>query len=186
MQLATEQIIVDILKTELELGVKNVFVQNQNINIPNDKQLYISVGMVDTIIMNHTNAVEKNGDTNIKTVQQVQARENIQIDIMSSSNLALLKRAEVLMALNSVYAEQKQEEYQFKIFQIPQSFVNSSSAEGGSQINRFTIVIACFVWYKKITNYSDISGDYYDNFETRVDDSKTIDDTNGLIEFEIP
>lgn len=183
MNLLAEQIIVNILKQELNLDNNAVFVANQNKKIPNDKNLYISVGMVDSQIISNTRGLEKDGLTDAKTVQQIQARENIQIDLFSADNNALIRRGEILMALNSIYSVQQQELNQFKIFQIPQGFVNTSSAEGGSQINRFTIIIACFVWYKKTNTLT--GNDYYDNFDTRVDDEVSIGTDNGIIEFNI-
>lgn len=180
-----EQIIVDILMEEMNLPNSRVFITNQNINIPNNDELYIIVGMVDSQVMSNTKSVVAVDASTTEIRQQVQMRDNIQVDILSSGSTALLRKHEVLMALNSVYAEQKQEENEFRIFEVPTTFVNSSSAEGGSQINRFSIVVPCFVWYRKDTAIENIDGDYYDDFDTRVDDKNTIEQAEGLIEFNI-
>jgi hypothetical protein len=181
MNRTTEQILVDILKTELALNNNNVYVASQNKGIPNDGGLYIVVSMVDAQIYSNVKETITNGATSIKIVQQLQMRENIQIDIFSSSDLARVRRAEVILALNSYYAERLQEDNDFKIMEVPTSFTNTGSAEGGSEINRFTIIVPCLTWYRKEPTF-----DYYETFKTRVDDENTIDQVNGVIEFDIP
>ena len=73
----------------------------------------------------------------------------------------------------------------FKIMRLPNSFINSSVAEGGSQLNRYSITVGCMVLYEKIKILNPDNGDYYDDFDTRVDDEKTIGEIDGLIEFNI-
>jgi hypothetical protein len=118
-------------------------------------------------------------------VNKVQAREDLQIDIWSRSNAAIFRNWEIVAALQSIYAQQQMELVQFKIFRIPRSFINTSSAEGGSQLNRYTITISCFVWYVKETLLTTDKGDYYDDFTQRVDDRQTIGSDKPLIAFEI-
>ena len=114
---------------------------------------------------------------------EVMMRENIKIDILSRDNGARDKRWEVFASLQSIYSQQKQEEYQFKIFKLPTSFVNATEAEGGSQLNRFSIVIPTFSWYSKEVDLP-TDQDYYDKFETRVDDEQSIGGPEGIIEFQ--
>ena len=92
---------------------------------------------------------------------------------------------QVVAAMQSFYSQQQQELNNFKIFRIPQSFLNTSSAEGGSNINRFSITVPCFVWYRKDTILNSPLGDYYDDFTTRVDDEQTIGTDTPIAEFEI-
>ncbi len=47
----------------------------------------------------------------------------------------------MILALNSVYAEQQQELNSFRIFPLSQSFVNLSELEGAAIPYRFTISI---------------------------------------------
>lgn len=178
---AVEQIFVDIINNEIDVLPENVWVKNQNFKIPDAAdELFIAVGMVDASVIQSKNS-SFDVDGVFTEVQEVIQRENIQIDLISRDNKALLMRAQVLMALNSIFSKQKQEEYSFKIFRIPTSFVNSSEAEGTSQLNRFSIVVPTHVWYRKERAVG--SEDYYDDFDTRVDDENTISETNGLIEF---
>lgn len=161
-----------------------IWVANQNKKIPNDDGLYVIVGMSDGHVIANNRTTE-NTLSGMNEIQQVVMLENIQIDILSKSNDAVLRRHEILTAISSVYSIQLQEQYGFKIFKIPASFINSSSAEGGSNLNRFSVVIPCHVWYNKTKAIPSINGDYYDKFTHRVDDAKSIETSDGIIEFEI-
>ena len=192
MRVPTEQILVEIIQLEMGLDVKNVFIQNQNVKIPADDELRVTVGMIDSQIMSSRTGMEsfQLPGSNPPTFQQVevnrvQMRENMQIDIFSRTNQAILRRWEIIAALRSFRSIQTQEAEQFKIAAIPASFVNSASAEGGSQLNRFTLIFPCLVWYMKSKDLAPDSGMYYDDFNTRVDDAKTITEPEGLIEFNI-
>lgn len=178
-----EQIIVNILKTKMNLADNQVFIRDQNKMIPPNNGLHIAVGMIDAQVLSVVNSTTATYDGMSELIQAVM-RENIQIDILSRSTEALYRRAEVLLALRSEYSEQQQEEYQFSIFAIPSSFVNTSSAEGGSYINRFTLTIACHTMSRS-DNALTAPYDYYNDFRTRADDESTIGTENGLFEFEI-
>lgn len=176
-----EKIIVDILIHELEMKEDRVLIANQDFQIPNFDGLFISVGMIDCItIANNNYAIDNVTTGGIDEIQEVYLRENIAIDLFSKNVEARQRRWEVQAALKSIYAQQKQESEYFRIYRIPSSFVNSSEAEGGSRINRFTITIPCNTWYRKTK-----TADFYDRFPARVDDEQTIGTENGLIEFTI-
>lgn len=185
MNSIAEQIIVDIIATYMELNSQNVWVRDQNFKIPNTNDLFVIVGLVDSQIMavNKQNEAITSPINSMSETMTVISRENIQIDVMSRSLDAIQRRAEVLMALASTYSVQKQEENSFKIFKVPVNFVNTSSAEGGSNLNRFSLTISAHVWYKKTKNLA--LGDIYTSFDTRVDDAVTIGEADGLIEFTI-
>lgn len=184
MNSATESIIVDIIRDQMGLTNSQIWVRDQNRKIPNDTGLYLIVGMTDARGLSSTSYLKDDGANTVE-VGEVQFSENIQIDILSRSNDAILKRWEIPIALKSIYAQQKQEQHNFKISRISRSFVNTSIAEGGSQLNRFSLSFPCLVWYRKEVVLSPTGGDYYDDFDTRVDDKNTIGEDEGLIEFNI-
>lgn len=97
-------------------------------------------------------------------VSRIYQREDIQIDFLSRSNAGIMRNWEVIAALNSILSQQFQTYYAFKIFRLPRSFVNTSSAEGGSQINRYSLTFPTFVWYEKSVLLSPTGKEYYDNF----------------------
>jgi hypothetical protein len=197
------QVIIDILNSEMNMPPNSVWLREQNRTIPNDDGLYIAVGLVGAQTLGNVTEMQtidtigngafqanafnldafQNGYPQQFEVNQLQQQEAIQIDIFSSAknNLALFRNWEVIAALQSFFSQQQQEANSFKIFRIPRSFVDTSSAEGGSMLQRFTITIMAFVWYRK----QKAMGDYYDDFTVRVDDENTIGNVTPLLEFEI-
>lgn len=184
MNSLTESLIVQILTNEMGLDSNHIWVRNQNRKIPSNQDLYVIVGLsVASPQSSETYLKDVTVDSTTTTyeVNRVQMREDIQIDILSRNNDSLTRRWEIVAAMKSIFSTQLQEANSFKIFSLPISFINSSDAEGGSTLNRFTITIPTFVWYMK----EKISGNYYDYFETRIDDEETIATENGLIDFVI-
>lgn len=187
MKTSVEQLIADIVEGFMELPKDRIWVRDKNFKIPDGDGIFVVVGLVDSQIITNANSVVPT-DEGMEQQLSVTTRENVQIDIMSRSDEARTRRYEILQAIASVYSEQVQEENQFRIFTQPMSFVNASGPEGGSNISRYTTTIACHTWQLKkvmIQPYKD-GGDYFDKFKTRVDDEKSIETANGIIEFEIP
>lgn len=188
MNLLTSQVIIDILLEEMGLSSQAIWIRDQNFTIPNDNGLYIVVGETAAWVMANTTSMIAETVGMVTTqheINQVVQREEIQIDVLSRSNLALTRKIEVIMALQSYYSQQQQELNEFKIFRIPRGFFRSSEEDGGSIINKYTVTVSCHVWYRKDQLLNSPLGDYYDDFTTRVDDYKTIDTGTPLIEFEI-
>jgi len=206
----SSEYIVDIIRRRMALAMDRVVIRNQDFQIPPLPGLYVSVGIVEHMTMATAtymrSAVPENYDVPGETfdqpgqnwdepnlpppalvtqieVNQITAREVVQIDIMSKNDEALERSWEVIAALNSIYSQQIQELNNFKIFRLPRSFVDTSAAEGGSQLKRYTITFPCFVWYRKETPMA--AGDYYDYFRQRVDDEKSIGTDTPIIEFDI-
>lgn len=182
MKVAVEQILVDILRQELELDANNVWIQDENRTIPTDEGLYIVVGLGVGKPISSVNSFDSETGNEI---QELIASENIQIDIFSRSTDLIKRRWEIALALHSVLSRQQQEKNNFKIFKNPTSFINASGAEGGSNIIRYTATVVCHVWYRKEKVLQSLDGDYYDDFNQRVDDSVSIETPHGIIEFEI-
>lgn len=184
---STEELFVEIIRDFMDIPQQNIWVRDQNRKIPNDQQIYIVVGMVDSKTYSAKyEMVQRYSDDPTPVPYQVEItttniRENIQIDIMSRSNQAILRKNEVYLSLNSIASKQKQEEYNFKISRLPTNFVNTSGAEGGSNLNRFTMTVPTLVWYKK----ERVDPQYFELFQSRIDDEQTIGTDNPIIEFEI-
>ena len=67
------------------------------------------------------------------------------------------------MALNSFYSKGIQDKEQFRIFELPSTFINLSGLAGGSDINRFTMR-----FYAMIAESKEKSSDYYDTFNEEL------------------
>lgn len=192
MDSLASQIICNILVKKMRLSDQNVWVRDQNKKIPDGTGIFIAVGCVGWKPI-AVNTLEESivipkpdPQPDISTLKEIIttiAQEYIQIDIMSRDNAALMRQMEILSSLASTYSIQQQEKNSFKIFRLPIRFDNTSFAEGGSMLNRFSITIAANVWYRKeeILALDDI----FDSFETRVDDEETIGTEHGIIEFTI-
>lgn len=188
MNTLVSQIIVDILVNELSLSDQDVWVDNTNVDIDQGGDLKIAVGLVSSQVMSSVSQIETRAVPVVDSVFEVQTvrlQEQIQIDVMSKGVEALQRRWEVVAALTSIYAQQKQEENTFKIGKIPNSFVSTSAAEGSSQLARYTLSFSCLTWYSKEKSISANCKRYYDKFPTRVDDKDTIGTGTGIIEFTI-
>lgn len=188
MNKEASSIIVDIIRQQMELPNKDVWVKDQTREIPNDNGLYVVVGMSDGQIYSSSNEmIHRDNDGTLEQVeiQTINARENIQVDIFSRSTDVLFRRWEIITALHSIYAKQQQELYNFKLCRIPNSFVNTSLAEGGSQLNRYSLLFPCLVWYRKERVLSATSNEYFDQFGVRADDANTISLDEGIFEFTI-
>ncbi len=182
------QIMIDIINWEMQMVPNSVWLRDQNMVIPNDDLLYIEVGMIDSEGIANVTSMQDALINDVLTpaqVNDVQVKERIQIDLFSRSPLALKRNWEVIAAMQSFYAQQAQEANNFRINRQPLSRLNTSSAEGGSNINRYSVTFACFVWYRKIRALNSPLGDYYDDFTTRVDTEQTIGTPKPIIAFEI-
>lgn len=156
-----EEYIVDIIRTEMELDQQHIWIQSQNRKIPpQSDNLYCVVGCVNFRPISSKSKFLSGTD---QEEQIVYGRADVQIDLLSRSNEARERRAEVLMALNSFYSKNMQDKKQFKIFELPTTFMNTSDLQGGSDINRFTIRIPTMISEVKIK-----STDYYDTFQANI------------------
>ena len=189
MDKEVEKIFLDIIMTEMnlpddygndddgnEIAVGLIGFNNYKLGSTDEIQI---------IVTNQTSKVRSNNtytrfDTPLfKEESAINMKEEISIDIMSRNTDARERRWEIISALESLYSKDQQEKYFFKIFKIPPQLNNVSGAEGGSNINRFNVVVPCFTWYNKEKTQSV----YYKEFSTRVDNEETAGEDDGLIEF---
>lgn len=176
------QVVIDILNNEMDMPKNSVWLRQQNRTIPNDNGLYIAVGLVSAQTIGNVTTMETIDNAQYE-INQVLQQEAIQIDLLSSAvhNYAMLRNWEVVAALQGFYSQQLQELNNFKIFRVPRSFIDTSSAEGGSMLQRYSITIMAHVWYRKQTALNPPLGDYYDDFTQEVSDNET----GELFNFEI-
>lgn len=163
-----EEYIVDIIRNEMQLDQQHIWIQSQNKKIPpNTNDLFVVVGCIDfkpISAKSKFKEVYDSGEGSICLEEQVlYGRANIQVDIFSRSNEARIRRGELLMALNSFYSKGVQDKKQFKIFELPSSFINLSGLAGGSDINRFAIR-----FYAMISETKTKSSDYYEIFNAEI------------------
>lgn len=175
MKKSIEKILVDIIQTCLNLPtsygktsngdvIPSVIIYSQNIKLFNTDKLQITVRSinVDTWSNRSEFITDKNGK--YKQVQDLNLSYMMQIDCYSRNNDARDRFWEVTAALNSIYAQQQMDKYNFKIGIITKSN-NISGIDGGSDINRYSITFKVLTHEQKITEI-----DYYDKFEVTAND----------------
>ena len=156
-----EEYIVDIIRTDMGLDQQHIWIQSQNRKIPpNSQDLFVVVGCVDFKPISSKSYFDS---TTNSERQVAYGRAQVQVDIFSRSNEARVRRSEVLMALNSFYSKGVQDKKQFKIFELPSSFINLSGLAGGSDINRFALR-----FYAMISEVKEKSSSYYDIFNAEI------------------
>jgi hypothetical protein len=134
-------LLCDILRRELELDVGRVYLWDQKINQPTDSGLYIavSVGSCKPFANSNRPASTLSG---LEAQQSVNMHAVIDIDIISRGPAARDRKEEVIMALNSIYAQQQQNANSFYIAKLPSSFLNLSNIDGAAIPYRFRISVA--------------------------------------------
>lgn len=161
---ATTQILVgtplllfcEVLQQELGLAAGRVYLWDQKLMQPTDSGLYVAVSVPSCKPFANVNR-NVNGDAE----QFVSMQATVDIDIISRSSAARDRKEDVILALNSIYAQKQQEANSFYIAKLPGSrFLNISDVDGAAIPYRYRISIAMQYFYKKTK-----AADYFDGFE---------------------
>lgn len=165
-----EKIIVDIIKEELDLPdnygrtergdvIPSIIIYSQNIKLHNTDKLQITVQANNfNTYSNRLETLQKQ-DGKFYQIQDLNQGCQIQIDCYSRNNEALTRHQEIIEAMNSVYAHEQMDLYNFKLGLIGNT-VNISGADGGSDINRFVTTYNAIIHHHKEKEI-----DYYDKFK---------------------
>lgn len=179
MKKSIEKIFVDIIKHELNLPdnygktslndvIPSVIIYSQNIKLFNTDKLQVTVKTVSQRVYSNRSQFKENpkatgqNDLFIE-IQDLNESRIMQIDCFSRNNDARERFWEIEMALNSTYAQQQMDKYNFKIGTIA-SANNISGIDGDADINRFSITFNVISHQHKETfiNYYDkFSAEYY-------------------------
>ncbi len=148
-------LLCDILQSELGLANGRVYIWDQKINKPADNDLWIAVSELTCKPFGNSNRLLSNGDAE----QSTNFLTTASIDIISRGPAARERKEEVILALNSVYAEQQQELNGFYLATQPTAFVNLSEVDGAAIPYRFNISVGIQYSFKKTKAVA-----YYDDF----------------------
>jgi hypothetical protein len=165
------KVVADIIETEMDLkptipsstnpNDRRVFIYNQNFVLPTYDYLFAIISEIPGKVIAAHNRYD---DVAGKEVQEIIMQRELGIDIMSRNAEARQRKEEVLMALASIYSQQKQEANGFRVFAYSLSFVDVSENEGAGRINRYRAAVILHVRY---TKQKDI--DYFSQFDYTVD-----------------
>lgn len=138
--------------------IPSVYVYSPDVSLGTTDKLQIGVQSIGSVIVSNNNFT-KEVDGTFSEIQEAVINDNIQIDVTSRNNEARIRRYEVITALHSIRAQEYQDLYNFKLFQIPSSFVNTNNIEGGYRIYRYTITVPVQYMRRYVKPI-----DYYDKF----------------------
>ena len=182
MEKPIEKILVDLIQKELDLPnnygldpqgnqIPCVMIASQNIKLFNTPNIQITVKTLQNRTFSNRKEYREVIETDPQTQEQIthyyedkyiNENRTMQIDAYSKNNEARERFPEIQACLNSTYADQLQDKYQFKIGVISDA-VNLSGLDGGSELNRFTIRFNCLTWSKYTKEV-----DYYNSFRTQA------------------
>ena len=140
-------LLMDILLHEMGLSQQNIWTWDQKQRIPTDSQLYIAVSAFAPKSFGNSNTYNYTLNTQ---VQSVNMQTNVQIDIFSRSTAALDRKEEIVMAFNSLYAQQQMAMNSFSVARLSNSFVNLSEVDGNAILYRYAISVNLQYFVQKI------------------------------------
>lgn len=155
------KVVADIIQSEMELGNDRVYLYNQKWRIPPDEGLFVVVGFLGAKAFGAKTEYENDPVTQeLVEVQSVNQQETYTVDLFSRDSSARQRKQEVILALNSTFAQQMQEENTFKIANLPSTFNDVSALEATAILNRYQLVFNALVVYRKVKNVQ-----FYDSFQ---------------------
>jgi len=154
------ELFCEIIQSEMGLDNGRVYIWDQKIKEPTDFEPYIVVSILNCKPFGNTNRFDSSGNS----LQSVNMSATLSVDIKSRGMGALNRKEEIIMALQSDYAQRQQELNGFYIGKISSNFVNLSQEDGAAIPYRFNLSINMQYVSKKTT-----AVDYYDEFDDDID-----------------
>lgn len=164
------KIVADILQAEMGLEDDHCLLGNQKFDIPKDKKLFVVVYDKTPVPVGSTKFLEPDqASVNFgKETQQVTVVHDVLIEIMSlDSGEARERKEEVLLALNSLFADQQAEEFRIQIAK-PQAPVDASETETTARLQKFVTHVNITAMHQKIK--APPKGDYFNKFNGATTD----------------
>ena len=154
--------ICKILQTQLNLTDKQIWIYNQKRDIPNDFGVYLVVNYQGQRIIGNIRK-EIATEDGLMEYQSVHNLAVFSVDIFSRSPRVREMRDLAIMALNSTYSQQVQEEKGFQIARNSFQVTNTSEVEGVAELSRYSISFN--VTYMSETSKSIT---YFDTFTKQI------------------
>lgn len=151
-------LVLDIIKNQLSLQDSHCYLWDQKIMQPTDSGLYVALKVLQCKPFGQQKSYDGNGNA----IQTVNMQAILQIDAISRDFEARDRKEEILMALNSDYAQLQMNASGFWIAPLPpgSQFLNLSEPDGAAIPYRFNISVSLHYLAKKTQAtpyYSDFS-----------------------------
>lgn len=150
------KVLANILQVEMGLADGTIMLGLENWEIPKTPGLYVALYYGPDTAVGQTNEFDPANNTEIQSVAML---HEIAIELLSFNEEARLRKEEVIMALNSVYAQQKLALQLMQINALPQTFLAVPVLEETKQLNKFRISFSMNALHQKIRDVN-----YYDQF----------------------
>lgn len=150
----------EILQNQMGLANGRVYLWDQKIKSPTDSGIFIAVSM--PIVKPYANIRRPSPQQyTMEADQSLNVMAVMDLDICSRDISAFMRKEEVLLALNSTYSLEQQENYGFSIAQLPAypMFKNLSEIDGAAIPYRYRISVNMNYLYT-VTKETD----FYDDF----------------------
>lgn len=151
----------EIVKQEMSLKEDRIFIYGQPFIIPSDRNLFVNIEYKYSKIYSNRNLTPVNNG-NITEEQNLNTQEFLTIQLFSRSFEALRRKEEAVMALKSIYAQQLQEKYSFRLSWNPQ-ILDLSSLEASAMLYRFDVPVVILTAYQKIKSI-----EWFDSYRGQV------------------
>lgn len=145
--ITTLDLVREIVRQEMSLQDQQIWVYGQQLIIPPGKGLYVAVEYKYSKTYSNRNLTPV-VDGSISEEQNLNAQEFITVQLFSRNFEALRRKEEAAMALKSVYAQQLQEKYAFRLSVNPQ-ILDLSALEASAMLYRYDIPVVVLTAYQK-------------------------------------
>lgn len=150
------KVLADILQAEMGLVEGQIMLGLENWKIPKNEGLYVALFYGTETPVGSNNDFDSDTNEEIQTLAML---HNVVIEAMSFDESARLRKEEIVMALNSVFAQDHMDKYLMAINTLPQSFQPIPELEDTKQLNKYRITFAMNALHQKIKPVQ-----YYDAF----------------------
>ena len=167
----------DIVQQEMGLKDAQIWMYGQQNIIPDGPGLYVVIEYKYSRVYSNRNLTPVN-DGVISEEQNLNTQEFLTVQLFSSNFEALRRKEEAAMALKSVYSQQIQEKYSFKLSVNPQ-ILDLSSLEASKMLYRYDIPVVVLTAYQKTK-----SVEWFDSYRVAVDVNDGVPDM--IVDFTQP
>jgi hypothetical protein len=156
------EVVAQLIKDFMALDNDQIYIYNQDFNLNNSGKLQVIIQYTSSEPYSITNKFipADEGVEGAKEKIVMLVKENYTINIVSKGEEARTRKEELLLALITNQAANIQEQYQFKLANLPNNFIDISGVEGAGSLNRYAINISLLTYHSK-----ELDTAYYDTFD---------------------
>lgn len=148
----------DVIRREMGLSQDQVYLWDQEIKIPPDTRLYIVPALVSGKSFSNRNQYNS---SNSSLSQSVNVSATMDVHIFSSTDEALVRKEEILMAMKSNYGANQMALNSFYFAPLSVSLINVSDVDGSKIPYHYILPIRMNYAVTKLKSVP-----YFDDFET--------------------